>query len=247
MDSVIVYSPGRVLQTVTSRYSVSAAGKRVAPVSGDVVFTRAVRLSMPQYVCPETWERHGYTIDDVDMVLAFAPAERVYELAILRGLVPSRSAVRPSLDEPESMVCSSKAILRRRIKQWAANNCRLSAGESCLDKFRCQHAPPLPIHRISRAQYDAIRRCVPGRLADASFPRTWRVRGMPFIPVLVEEGALVMYHCMSAEEAELDVRWRHSPVTRLARVTVNGTPCFVTGEYACLLQCEIGSDAMLDT
>lgn len=73
-------------------------------------------MRLPLFLSVNLWNRHGYSIKDVELTLAkFKSSYHLWCLALYLGLSIANSAVKPSFDSETSTVFGGAAIVRRNL------------------------------------------------------------------------------------------------------------------------------------
>jgi hypothetical protein len=169
--------------------------------TGEMV--RTVHMVLPLFLTLPVWQRHDYSLDDVQVTLDCFSAENLWQCALLLGVTTSNSAVKLSFTTPESLVFSSKAIVIRKLIKLLHDNQFFTSQVSVLDKVRDEHEPPLPIHRLCRSDFELLCSLMPTQpvalLRAIPVVRTFRFKNTDIVPLWVEGGALYCVRVVPAD------------------------------------------------
>lgn len=245
----IEYEDDDMTQTVTTRYTVGVDGVRHicgigsdAPAPKRSHWVRKIRVSLHMQLLPRIWTRHGYSRDDVKQMLSDPPAQVLYLLALMMGplgISPSHSAARISYSGPMCMTYSSKAIVSRKILEFACSNIVLSKN-SVLDRVRVMDVPALPVHQVSQRLFADILTEIPHGLQYSGKERnhwnkSYEICGKQMVPFGRNMYAIYMVRIISHEDYDRSARTIDSPATTPVLATVGGKHYYATIEEACYL------------
>lgn len=130
-------------------------------------------LETPEWMQEELWERHDYSIQDIRKTLDAFPDRLIWQLLIHFALPSTNAATIVHSDFDTAFTCGTKstAILKliQAIKDrhaawdlrpsvtWDMSKAQDPNGDGKLYDVNKRHHPCLPVHRLSRLDYDKIK------------------------------------------------------------------------------------------
>lgn len=194
-----------LIQKTVLHYTLDETGtKRVACEEGKCM-RRTVRLRLPLNFNPETWQRHGYSMEDVIDTLNYHGSIHLWQLALQLCVQLSSSSVKLSFTSPTAMNFSSKAIVVFKIAKQLKEFYKFSATNR-LDKSLIEHVPSIPVHRIPNSTYELWRQHSPLKEQGVSFlsvnERTMLMpwKDIQMLPMWIEQnGSLYLIRVVTPE------------------------------------------------
>lgn len=118
-------------------------------------------LTLPLFLTCKVWQRHNYSLEDIQTTLEFFSSHHLWQRALLLDIHPSVSAIKVSFATAEAMVFGSKAIAIKKIKHALRSRSGPFPQVSVLDKTRMDHIPPLPLYQVSNQKIEQLRTLLP--------------------------------------------------------------------------------------
>jgi hypothetical protein len=119
-----------------------------------------INISLPIYLCPKYWKRHGLSSDDLRYIFNKTPAVILWRLVLLLGMDLSSSSVRPSVSKNYDMIVSSKNFAVIKIfERLDLEDFFFGVTENVLQleyQQLQQHVPILPVYQVDVSQYRQI-------------------------------------------------------------------------------------------
>jgi hypothetical protein len=132
-------------------------GNRVslqANLSNESHMKRILQLHLPLFQHRSIWQRHGYTIDDIEKTLGCFSPLHLWQLGIWERIPTSNSAIRACCASDESMIYGGRAIVQNKlIKLYNDIYPQLPGQQSVLSRVNDPQVPPLPVHRICSSKF----------------------------------------------------------------------------------------------
>ena len=159
-------------------------------------FYRTVMMHLPLFLTLDVWQRHQYSLNDIQTTLDYFPPKYLWKLALLFNLCTSNSAIKIAFCAPDAMVYGSKAIVIRKLLKIFKANYEFHKNKNILDMTRVEHIPPLPHHIITYQTYLEILSYLPKNHEDLNLLKPvlvygkYRWKDIFLAPLGVEHGAL---------------------------------------------------------
>jgi len=136
------------------------------------LITKRYWVVLPEYLLPEFWERHQYSINDIHCTLDGMPEGLIWQLLIAYHLSPTNAATTVCSDSELQLVCGGKsAAITKLIKYfsdhhqdwkkridvtWNMSKKNDPNGDGRAYDIHKRHVPNLPVHRLSSSNYHAL-------------------------------------------------------------------------------------------
>jgi hypothetical protein len=136
------------------------------------LITKRYCVLLPEYLLPELWERHQYSINDIHCTLDGMPEGLIWQLLIAHHLSPTNAATTVCSDSELQLVCGGKsAAITKLIKYfsdqhhewkqridvtWNMSKKTDPNGDGKAYDIHKRHLPNLPVHRLSIEHYQAL-------------------------------------------------------------------------------------------
>ena len=233
-----------VLQSV-STYTVDTRGTRVytPPTETAITYTCQLTLYPPLMLLPATWERYGYTLEDVEKTFHALDALYIWQLYLmLLSDDTFETRCSPYDIRNTNNPCTLLFATRYSMIHDISSTCGIDFrdGPSVLDTDTSEHTPFLPVVYVEQEEFDRVCEAVP--LHEPSF--LWMVHycmsyehnGAQFVPIYKKPGRVCMHRIVPEDVYHaIPVKPVHSFVTKPIFATVQGARVFLT-EEACFFK-----------
>jgi hypothetical protein len=154
------------------------------------IITKSYWVILPEFLLPELWERHQYSLNDVHRTLDAMPERLIWQFLIAYHLSPTNAATYVLSDAESHLTCGGKSAAITKIvkylgdenkdwKQRADVTWNMSKktdpnGDGFNYDIHKRHIPNLPVHRLSVEAYNKLSLLV-------GLPRLYQWRGISVI------------------------------------------------------------------
>ena len=153
-----------LVQTGVKRYAVRKDGRRCI---GRRV-RRTIRMNMRWNLMPGTWKRHGFTLDDIEMVLKSTDCRDLWRFALMLDIPAHSSSIKPAFSSHAAISFTNNAIVRGKI---------LNAVKDQYGPFRVGPSrlrDGIPVHEIPAVTYEQLKALIPKKVSYLGVPNAYR-------------------------------------------------------------------------
>lgn len=139
---------------------------------GSDVINKRYWIILPEYLLPDFWERHQYSIHDIYCTLHCIPERLIWQLLIAHHLSPTNAATNVWSDSDGQLICGGKsAAITKLMKHFTDNHKEWKQrtdvtwnmadkkdpnGDGKMYELNKRHVPNLPVHRLSVQSYQHL-------------------------------------------------------------------------------------------
>ena len=112
-----------------------------------------IEFRLPLFLMQETWDRYGYTIEDIKNTLKVFPSKYLWQCALQFEILPSTSSLQATLSMSDYTTVGSKSIV---IGKLISSLRTVHIGEKSVLKPDCKNVPKIPLVSCHFDQFSQV-------------------------------------------------------------------------------------------